>query len=439
MNLQVGWGIIGTPQGREFLGEGLSKGKSQLNFDLAQEIGGCLPELDKVVGDEFLYCLKHEVVRDEQQQQRHLIGFAVYTTAAQRDGYRSGNYFGAFVESVDGVLSIENYIQIIKVLLQYQLKHFIDKNMKKYIKHFEKEQLDISFGKQIFELKHRTPDYLENQEKKGDIYIHCIEGKVQDFLTFAMQKGLFYRYKNIFFSDNKVIFEKIKTKKIEKLSDKELYFISGYVNPYEEKIAELYKNMRQEQKKVESVNNALSRKVKELEEFQQNKTAEIAEKVKAEKDGMQQLLTQKEQEIAKLTKAKEELEKQRGKEILKECYEIKSSNDSDKSNPSKLLSFENKSTNISSWNQEFSKITEALSNIERKLGKSANIDIREGIGGSSNLVNEVSALNKKISNLSNNNLGEEIKVRVNWIFYIVWGLVVLSILMMIILVIHLFK
>lgn len=102
MEQQIGWGIVGTPQGCKFLREGLSKEKTLLNFDLAQNIGNCLPEPDNVICNEFIYCLKYEVICDGQQQ--HLIGLAAYTIAAGIDGYRAGNYFGAFIESVDSIL-----------------------------------------------------------------------------------------------------------------------------------------------------------------------------------------------------------------------------------------------------------------------------------------------------------------------------------------------
>lgn len=235
----LGWGIVGTPAGRQQVGYGVDK---QLNlaktFDLAQEFGGCL--IDPRQNDEPLYRLSYLTQNDIS-----VVGVAEYRSIFEQGQTRAGTYFGAFIETVNCQISertVPTLLSALWDLSAYQFKNFIDPNKRAYTQSINGVEIQAPEEKLDEIAQGLTPlvtNYLTQTPQNGDLYIHCQKGEAVETLTLLLKTGVFYRYKQIFFSESQHISAQIQRKRVEQMTFEQLKAIGADNQPWIKEVGHL--------------------------------------------------------------------------------------------------------------------------------------------------------------------------------------------------------
>ncbi|OOR99703.1 hypothetical protein B0187_02510 [Haemophilus paracuniculus] len=241
----LGWGLLGTPNGRQQTSDGIDKQiKFASSFDLEQQYGGCLPD-PRQKDIEPLYCLKYRKGDNE------ILGLAEYRSIFEQGQTRAGTYFGAFVETINssfGKNSIEKVLSALYELSFYQWENFIDKNACSYKESIAgktfpapEEQLN-----EIAEnLQHLPPQYLTQTEQQGDLYIATTQDQIVETLRLLLNSGLFYRFKQIFFSASPSISQQMQAKKLVSISFAELKAGNFFTENWQDEVNYLHKYIAQ--------------------------------------------------------------------------------------------------------------------------------------------------------------------------------------------------
>lgn len=213
----LGWGIIGTPKGRQAVGAGadlsLNLAKS---FDLSQDFGACLPE-PKLKDFTPLYS-----VALQRSGNYTVLGFAEYRPIYEQGQSRAGTYFGAFIESVNTQInenSAQTLLESLFELSNHQTQHFIDTQRVAY--------KDSIHGKNVPEpskllqiaqaLQPLATNIFSQTPTEETLYIQCRQGQAVDALQAVLREQLFYRFKQIFFSESDHISAQVQKKPIAKM------------------------------------------------------------------------------------------------------------------------------------------------------------------------------------------------------------------------------
>lgn len=215
----LGWGLIGTPKGRQQTSDGVDK---QLNlapsFDLEQQFGGCLPD-PKLKDLTPLYRLSFQRVG-----QYPVLGLAEYRPIYEQGQTRAGSYFGAFVETVHHAFD-ENQSELLKNVLlalsSYQAKHFIDQQTNSYHEVLSGKAFDAPKEPLLQIVQQMLPlaaSYVSQMPVEETLYVACDASQTTEALKLLLQQQLYYRFKQIFFSESEHINQQMRNKKIPILS-----------------------------------------------------------------------------------------------------------------------------------------------------------------------------------------------------------------------------
>lgn len=307
----VGWGLVGTPKGRQQTADGVDK---QLNlapsFDLEQQFGGCLPE--PKIGDLTpLYRLSFQ-----QAGQYPVLGVAEYRPIYEQGQTRAGSYFGAFVEAVHHAFDPSQSELLKNVLLalsSYQTTHFIDAANHCYTeslngKHFEAPQAPLlQLAEQMTPL---TGSLLTQTASEETLYIACEPQQAVETLQLLLQQQLYYRFKQIFFSESRHISQQMQGKKIPILSASQLQAGAFYLSGWETEVRYLRGSINQAQ----ATEKQLAAQLKQERE-QQNQLVATQLKQKMGEVEQQIALYKQQAENAEIRAAKYECAAEFGRQI----------------------------------------------------------------------------------------------------------------------------
>ncbi|WP_159991384.1 hypothetical protein [Pelistega ratti] len=269
----LGWGIVGTPKGRQQSSAGIDKQiHFAKNFDLDQRYGECLLSPSKE--DSPLYCLLSRQIGDT-----HILGIAEYYSIYEQGQKRAGTYFGAFVEVVNAIFSSDkeniqnNLLGTLYELNKYQFNNFIDEKAKEYIESIVGKTVpDIPELNRLASELQRLPSQYISKKQEKDLYIYCEQNELSNVLKIIFQTGLYQLYKHILFSESTHISNKMKEKKVDWVSSSQLQKLSFFTEPYKEEISSLYEH-------INSLNEGKQEIEEKYKEVIDNQELIISEKV----------------------------------------------------------------------------------------------------------------------------------------------------------------
>lgn len=195
----LGWGIIGTPKGRQASGDGLDKQLKLANsYDLPQEFCSSLPSPTQ---KDFtpLYCLQLL-----QNNGTPVLALSEYRPIFEQGQTRSGSYYGAFIETANYAFD-ENNVQVLfdslSELSSYQRTHFIDEENTCYKesisgKTFPGPSKINQIASDLVPLK---PNLLSQTAQQSVAYIQVGKEELMDVLKAVLREQFYYRYRQIFF------------------------------------------------------------------------------------------------------------------------------------------------------------------------------------------------------------------------------------------------
>ena len=313
----LGWGLVGTPSGRQYTGDGIDKelnvGK---NFELGQMLGGCLPA--PMANDpKPLYCLKSQLVGDH-----YVLGFALYFSVKEKNQNRAGTYFGGFVETVNssfGVSSIREVLSAVYDLALYQYKHFIDKDKMEYHTNingvvFEAPQEKLS---KIAEQLQPLDSGLRSAKPADSLFIHCEKGQAVLVAEKLIESGIYRQFKDIYFSESKYISEQVSRERILQTTAFILLNSDLFTQPLKAEVAYMQQVAEQAKANQQNVENNLQKLKAEQEAIIQNTVNKQA----------REYIQQAEYCKAEMLKAQQEAEAARTFAILgKQVFDLSAQN-----------------------------------------------------------------------------------------------------------------
>lgn len=266
----LGWGLVGTPSGRQYTGDGIDKelnvGK---NFELGQMLGGCLPA--PMANDpKPLYCLKSQLVGDH-----YVLGFALYFSVKEKNQNRAGTYFGGFVETVNssfGVSSIREVLSAVYDLALYQYKHFIDKDKMEYHTNINGVVFEAPHEKlnKIAEQLQPLDSGLRSAKPADSLFIHCEEGQAILVAEKLIESGIYRRFKDIYFSESKYISEQVSRERITQTTAFLFLNIDLFTQPLKAEVAYMQQVAEQAKASQQNAENNLQKLKAEQETIIQN-------------------------------------------------------------------------------------------------------------------------------------------------------------------------
>ncbi|MFC0323349.1 hypothetical protein ACFFHT_07235 [Gallibacterium melopsittaci] len=236
--LNLGWGIVGTPKGRQYSAQGIHDQLELDNiFDLPQEFGSCLPDpREETARDCQLYYFTY-------RQDKKIIGIAEYRSIFEQGQTRQGSYFGAFIETSGYQFSAgdEEIKAILSGLIElnnFQINNFIDKNTKSYKEiitnkdfNYPLDELKI-IGKGLTPLNNNP--FSQSRNNENVIFIHIINPtETITVIKNILQHKLYFNYPHIYFSFSQNIINKMNNKNYTIINSEQLYSRKIFTKVYE--------------------------------------------------------------------------------------------------------------------------------------------------------------------------------------------------------------
>ncbi len=313
----LGWGLVGTPSGRQYTSDGIDKelnvGK---NFELGQMLGGCLPALMPNAPNP-LYCLKSQFVGNN-----YVLGFAVYFSVKEKNQNRAGTYFGGFVETVNsrfGVSSVREVLSAVYDLALYQYEHFIDKNKMEYHSNINGVAFEAPHEKlnKIAEQLQQPDRGLRSTKPVDSLFIHCEEGQAILVAERLIESGIYRQFKDIYFSESKYISEQVSRERILQTTAFILLNSDLFTQPLKAEVAYMQQVAEQAKANQQNVENNLQKLKAEQEAIIQNTVNKQA----------REYIQQAEYYKAEMLKAQQEAEAARTFAILgKQVFDLSAQN-----------------------------------------------------------------------------------------------------------------
>lgn len=288
----LGWGLVGTPAGRQFTSDGIDKqlklGKTA--FELAQDLGGCLPS-PKSDDNEPLYALVSRI-----EQNATILGFAEYFSIYEQGQSRAGTYFGSFIETANASFSPNSIKDIFSGLRQlsiYQTTHFIDNEKKAYHTSITGKTFEAPKALDKIQLVAPVKNSITKTPPSDFLFIHCQKDEALKVAEYLIASGLYYQYKDIFFTENEHISAQVRKMKRLQISSAQLFSLDVFVSPYKSEIHYLRSDIQELSKKYQDAINKIKRLNEEQEQI-------INKKVQGQEALFQQQVNKIEEEKNKL-------------------------------------------------------------------------------------------------------------------------------------------
>ena len=269
----LGWGLVGTPAGRQFTSDGIDKqlklGKTA--FELAQDLGGCLPS-PKSDDNDPLYALVSRI-----EQNATILGFAEYFSIYEQGQSRAGTYFGSFIETANASFSPNSIKDIFSGLRQlsiYQTTHFIDNEKKTYHTSITGKTFEAPKALDKIQLVAPVKNSITKTPPSDFLFIHCQKDEALKVAEYLIASGLYYQYKDIFFTENEHISAQVRKMKRLQLSSAQLFSLDVFVSPYKSEIHYLRSDIQELSKKYQDAINKIKRLNEEQEQIINKKVQE---------------------------------------------------------------------------------------------------------------------------------------------------------------------
>ena len=288
----LGWGLVGTPAGRQFTSDGIDEqlklGKTA--FELAQDLGGCLPS-PKSDDNEPLYALVSRI-----EQNATIWGFAEYFSIYEQGQSRAGTYFGSFIETANASFSPNSIKDIFSGLRQlsiYQMTHFIDNEKKAYHTSITGKTFEAPKALDKIQLVVPVKNSITKTPPSDFLFIHCQKNEALKVAEYLIASGLYYQYKDIFFTESEHISAQVRQMKRLQISSSQLFSLDVFVSPYKSEIHYLHSYIQELSKKYQDAINEIKRLNEEQEQI-------INKKVQEQETLFQQQVNKIEEEKNKL-------------------------------------------------------------------------------------------------------------------------------------------
>lgn len=269
----LGWGLVGTPAGRQFTSDGIDEqlklGKTA--FELAQDLGGCLPS-PKSYDNEPLYALVSRI-----EQNATILGFAEYFSIYEQGQSRAGTYFGSFIETANASFSPNSIKDIFSGLRQlsiYQMTHFIDNEKKAYHTSITGKTFETPKALDKIQLIAPVKNSITKIASSDFLFIHCQKGETLKVAEYLVTSGLYYQYRDIFFTESEHISAQVRKMKRLQISSAQLFSLDVFVSPYKSEIHYLHSYIQELSKKYQDAINEIKRLNEEQEQIINKKVQE---------------------------------------------------------------------------------------------------------------------------------------------------------------------
>ena len=300
----LGWGLVGTPAGRQFTSDGIDEqlklGKTA--FELAQDLGGCLPS-PKSDDNEPLYVLVSRI-----EQNATILGFAEYFSIYEQGQSRAGTYFGSFIETANASFSPNSIKDIFSGLRQlsiYQMTHFIDNKKKAYHTSITGKTFEAPKALDKIQLVTPVKNSITKTPPSDFLFIHCQKDEALKVAEYLIASGLYYQYKDIFFTESEHISAQVRQMKRLQISSSQLFSLDVFVSPYKSEIHYLHSYIQELSKKYQDAGNEIKRLNEEQEQI-------INKKVQEQEALFQQQVNKIEEEKNKLLEEANQMRKLAG-------------------------------------------------------------------------------------------------------------------------------
>lgn len=300
----LGWGLVGTPAGRQFTSDGIDEqlklGKTA--FELAQDLGGCLPS-PKSDDNEPLYVLVSRI-----EQNATIWGFAEYFSIYEQGQSRAGTYFGSFIETANASFSPNSIKDIFSGLRQlsiYQMTHFIDNEKKAYHTSITGKTFEAPKALDKIQLVAPVKNSITKTPPSDFLFIHCQKNEALKVAEYLVASGLYYQYKDIFFTESEHISAQVRQMKRLQISSSQLFSLDVFVSPYKSEIHYLHSYIQELSKKYQDAINEIKRLNEEQEQI-------INKKVQEQEALFQQQVNKIEEEKNKLLEEANQMRKLAG-------------------------------------------------------------------------------------------------------------------------------
>lgn len=269
----LGWGLVGTPAGRQFTSNGIDEqlklGKTA--FELAQDLGGCLPS-PKSDDNKPLYALVSRI-----EQNATILGFAEYFSIYEQGQSRAGTYFGSFIETANASFSPNSIKDIFSGLRQlsiYQMTHFIDNEKKAYHTSITGKTFEAPKALDKIQLIAPVKNSITKIASSDFLFIHCQKGETLKVAEYLVTSGLYYQYRDIFFTESEHISAQVRKMKRLQISSEQLFSLDVFVSPYKSEIHYLHSYIQELSKKYQDAINEIKRLNEEQEQIINKKVQE---------------------------------------------------------------------------------------------------------------------------------------------------------------------
>ena len=269
----LGWGLVGTPAGRQFTSDGIDEqlklGKTA--FELAQDLGGCLPS-PKSDDNEPLYALVSRI-----EQNATILGFAEYFSIYEQGQSRAGTYFGSFIETANASFSPNSIKDIFSGLRQlsiYQTTHFIDNEKKAYHTSITGKTFEAPKALDKIQLVAPVKNSITKTSPSDFLFIHCQKDEALKVAEYLIASGLYYQYKDIFFTESEHISAQVRQMKRLQISSSQLFSLDVFISPYKSEIHYLHSYIQELSKKYQDAINEIKRLSEEQEQIINKKVQE---------------------------------------------------------------------------------------------------------------------------------------------------------------------
>lgn len=269
----LGWGLVGTPAGRQFTSDGIDEqlklGKTA--FELAQDLGGCLPS-PKSDDNEPLYVLVSRI-----EQNATILGFAEYFSIYEQGQSRAGTYFGSFIETANASFSPNSIKDIFSGLRQlsiYQTTHFIDNEKKAYHTSITGKTFEAPKALDKIQLVAPVKNSITKTSPSDFLFIHCQKDEALKVAEYLIASGLYYQYKDIFFTESEHISAQVRQMKRLQISSSQLFSLDVFISPYKSEIHYLHSYIQELSKKYQDAINEIKRLSEEQEQIINKKVQE---------------------------------------------------------------------------------------------------------------------------------------------------------------------
>ena len=269
----LGWGLVGTPAGRQFTSDGIDEqlklGKTA--FELAQDLGGCLPS-PKSDDNEPLYALVSRI-----EQNATILGFAEYFSIYEQGQSRAGTYFGSFIETANASFSPNSIKDIFSGLRQlsiYQTTHFIDNEKKAYHTSITGKTFEAPKALNKIQLVAPVKNSITKTSPSDFLFIHGQKDEALKVAEYLIASGLYYQYKDIFFTESEHISVQVRQMKRLQISSSQLFSLDVFISPYKSEIHYLHSYIQELSKKYQDAINEIKRLSEEQEQIINKKVQE---------------------------------------------------------------------------------------------------------------------------------------------------------------------